>query len=873
MHVSKNNNLALQKTAELQQTLFRKRLFIIILVLIAVAAFSAVIAVFGESRLDLIALVSVPAVCVCLLLIAWRKYSSATGKRSFSEFIYFLYDKTLLPLRFDEKYYLGTYPHVAEKIESGRYRNALEHYRIAGRKQSFSYAGPGGKYWRIAKDFTILLYDKTILPLRFDEKYYLRAYPHVALKIASGRYSSPIEHYRFAGRKQSFSCAGSGPVGRRLTVNDVPVAFFIFNRPALTQAVFEEIRAFAPRTLLVIADGARNENEKHLCEEARSIMRRIDWPCRVLHNFSSENLGCKERMSSGLKWVFEQVEEAIILEDDCLPDPTFFSFCSHLLHCYRDDVRVMQISGSCFLMQPCTEESYWFSRHSDIWGWATWRRAFRLYDVSMSSWPLGGRFYHPLLWRNPIERQYWTKKFDDTRTGEIDTWDYQWHWNVYQRNGRVIVPRTNLVTNLGFGAFATHTHLREALSANLATSPIYEISHPSRCLPQPQADFEVFCARYYFDGLHARREVSIPAFYGPTDFVVTHDLPVFAHGVGALIQKVFEGSRSWANIRSEDYHIRHKAPVPSVLIDCHFAHPNRVATMCEIAKSLGESRVRTVLAVPYSDQDCLNALSLSYLYGAPLRLWLMDDQNIHGTRISDPMMRELIEKSVCRLAICEEMRVLYEEKFGYQFEVQMPVERECDLIQRPLPAALNDPPKIVSCGNVWCAETMRSLMALTKTDRLTVDWYGNLGNGIPNEELSASGIRLQGSIAHGDLIASLRTYDLAIVAMPDETAPDRAWQARLSFPSKIVTLFATANLPILFIGPEANPGANFVRKNDLGETCNWTRDQFSDAVKRILTIERLTEIRRKAAALAGQFSASPVAERLWRGIRGYAPRV
>jgi hypothetical protein len=232
------------------------------------------------------------------------------------------------------------------------------------------------------------------------------------------------------------------------------------------------------------------------------------------------------------------------------------------------------------------------------------------------------------------------------------------------------------------------------------------------------------------------------------------------------------------------------------------------------------------------------------------------------------MMRELVEKSVFRLAICEEMKVLYEEKFGHSFEVQMPVESEWDLVHRALPTTLNDPPKIVSCGNVWCENTMRSLMAFTKAEGLTIDWYGNLGNNIAHEELSASGIRVRGSIAHGDLIASLRTYDLAIVAMPDETFLDRAWQARLSLPSKIITLSATANLPILFVGAEDNPGANFVRKNDLGETCGWAQDQFSAALGKMFSTERLTQIRCNAAALSEQFSASPVAERLWRGIRG-----
>ena len=246
----------------------------------------------------------------------------------------------------------------------------------------------------------------------------------------------------------------------------------------------------------------------------------------------------------------------------------------------------------------------------------------------------------------------------------------------------------------------------------------------------------------------------------------------------------------------------------------------------------------------------------------------MDDQNIHGTRISDSMMRELIEKSVLRLAICEEMKVLYEEKFGYPFELQMPVERECDLIHRALPTTLNDPPKIVSCGNVWCESTMRSLMAFTKTEGPTIDWYGNLGNSIAREELSASGIRRSGKHRPSTSYCqpkNLRSGYRQPCRM--RSVLDRAWQARLSFPSKIVTLSAAANLPILFVGPNDNPGANFVRKNDLGETSDWTRDQFSAAVGRMLNIERLTQIRRNAAALSGQFSASPVAERLWRGIR------
>ncbi|HEY5706506.1 MAG TPA: hypothetical protein VIS96_13120 [Terrimicrobiaceae bacterium] len=718
-----------------------------------------------------------------------------------------------------------------------------------------------------AKEVMYFLYDKLLLPLRFDEKYYLKAYPEVADEIASGRYRSAIEHYRFAGRQLSLAYSGSSLLGcGRNVVNDVPVAFFVFNRPALTQVVFDEIRRFAPTTLLIIADGPRNDAERQLCEEVLAIVKEVDWPCRVLRNLSDTNLGCKNRMSSGLRWVFEQVEEAIILEDDCLPDPTFFSFCSHLLICYRDDSRVMHISGSCFLRHPCTRHSYWFSRHSDIWGWATWRRAFRHYDVSMSSWP-AGRLRRSLIWRDRIERRAWTKTFDATHAGSINTWDNQWHWNVYKRNAKAIVPRTNLITNLGFGAFATHTHDPNVPTANLATQSIHKIWHPPRFQRQPQADFEVFSSRYYLRDHLARREALIPAFRGPIDFIVTHDLPVFAHGVGALIQKVFEGSRPWASIRSEEHHDRHKAPVPSLLIRSHSSeHPNRLATMCATARAIGESPVRGVLAVPYSDQDCLNALALSYLYSVPLRLWLMDDQNIYGDRISDSLMRELIERSVLRLAICEEMKEHYETKFGYPFKVQMPVERECDLVDRALLATLRDPPKFVSCGNVWCDSTMRTLMEFTRSERFMIDWYGNLGNDIAHEELAAGGIRVQGSLPHGDLIARLREYDAAIVAMPDNSSPGRAWQACLSFPSKIITLSVAGNLPILFAGPRDNPGASFIRKNDLGETCEWAPAQFSAALGRILSVGRLAQIRRNAARISRQFSASPVAEKIWREL-------
>ena len=202
-------------------------------------------------------------------------------------------------------------------------------------------------------------YDRLVLPLRFDEQYYRKANPAVDKALAKGEFRAAIEHYQKIGRNLGLVYAqprrGWRRVPDRFNHRDVPVALFFFNRPAYTKLVFSRIREFQPTTLLLIADGPRNERDLSLCSKARALTDQIDWPCKVLRNFAPRNLGCKQRMSSGLTWVFEQVEEAIILEDDCLPNPSFFPFCSELLARYRTDEKIMHISGSCFLPEPCTE--------------------------------------------------------------------------------------------------------------------------------------------------------------------------------------------------------------------------------------------------------------------------------------------------------------------------------------------------------------------------------------------------------------------------------------------------------------------------------------------------------------------------------------
>ena len=271
-----------------------------------------------------------------------------------------------------------------------------------------------------------------------------------------------------------------------------PVAFIIFNRPDTTERVFAEIARARPPKLLVVGDGPRanREGEAEKVAAARAIIERVDWPCEVLTNYSEANLGCKVRVSSGLDWVFEQVEEAIILEDDCLPHPTFFRFCEEMLDRYRDDERIAMISGDNFLAESIgIRESYYFSRYLHIWGWASWRRAWKNYDVKIANWPIikSTGFLDSGFVRSG-ERYFWGAAFDAVHKGAIDTWDYQWIFSAWAQNQLSIMPNVNLISNIGFGADATHT-FGDSIYSNMKTSSlIFPINHPVVILENIMAD-------------------------------------------------------------------------------------------------------------------------------------------------------------------------------------------------------------------------------------------------------------------------------------------------------------------------------------------------------------------------------------------------
>ena len=271
-----------------------------------------------------------------------------------------------------------------------------------------------------------------------------------------------------------------------------PVAFIIFNRPDTTKRVFAEIAKAKPPILLVIADGPRANHPEDAgkCAAARAIIDGVDWDCEVLTNYSNVNMGCKRRPPSGLDWVFNTVEEAIILEDDCLPHPTFFRFCEELLEKYRDNERIAMISGDNLQFgRKRTAYSYYFSRYTHLWGWASWRRAWENYDVEMKLWPeiREGGWLQDWLGDRKSAR-YWTKIFENTYQGKIDSWDYQWIFACWIQSALTILPNVNLVSNIGFGSEAAHTTEKNKL-AEMETEHIkFPISHPSYILRDSVAD-------------------------------------------------------------------------------------------------------------------------------------------------------------------------------------------------------------------------------------------------------------------------------------------------------------------------------------------------------------------------------------------------
>jgi len=258
-----------------------------------------------------------------------------------------------------------------------------------------------------------------------------------------------------------------------------PVVLITINRPHLAKNVFIQIRKVKPPKLFLISDGPRKTKyaeDKLLIEKTRKIIKQVDWKCDVYTKFEEINLGCRRSVSEGLDWVFKKVDRAIILEDDCIPNISFFRFCEMLLDKYFEDKNVSMISGDNFFSYIPFQTSYAFSHHSLIWGWATWRRAWQNYRVvetsGLTHFMQRKRSYAKVM---NIKRLNAIQK---TLEGKIDTWDYIWQLAMLNMDGLCVVPACNLVSNNGFSHDATHTKFKTFHSKLNSTTMKFPLKHP-----------------------------------------------------------------------------------------------------------------------------------------------------------------------------------------------------------------------------------------------------------------------------------------------------------------------------------------------------------------------------------------------------------
>jgi hypothetical protein len=279
-----------------------------------------------------------------------------------------------------------------------------------------------------------------------------------------------------------------------------PVLLIVWRRPDTLRQLINAIRPLAPSRLYVACDGP---NPERLCEAEKVAATRavieyeIDWPCQIERLYSEVNQGCRLGVSRAITWFFEQVEEGIILEDDCIPHPDFFAYCTNLLDRYRNDSRVWSICGSNFqLGHKRGTASYYFSIHGDSWGWATWRRAWLNYASAQEEWiTFRESNGFDAVFVIPQERLYWTEILDLLfLKGEPNTWDYQWWFACWMNHALHAWPNVNLVRNAGFNDDGTHT-LGPNQFAELDVEALGSITHPSFMLPSAQADCFAFYHR------------------------------------------------------------------------------------------------------------------------------------------------------------------------------------------------------------------------------------------------------------------------------------------------------------------------------------------------------------------------------------------
>ncbi len=272
-----------------------------------------------------------------------------------------------------------------------------------------------------------------------------------------------------------------------------PVLLILFNRFDTALQVIAQLRLAKVQRLYLFSDGPRTNRASEsaiLNEVQEKILAQIDWPCEIITRFEPKNEGPRLAIGKAITWFFEHEEEGIVLEHDCVPNQSFFHFCQELLTHYRHDERIMHISGDNFQFGNWRGDgSYYFSKLNHIWGFATWRRAWKQYDVDMKAYP---EFREKGQVNTQIDfargQKIWTDTFDKTFSGTLQTWDYQWTFAMWLKDGFAILPNKNLVSNVGFDALALNTTNPNHRLANLETFDIKDIAHPSVVQIDAKAD-------------------------------------------------------------------------------------------------------------------------------------------------------------------------------------------------------------------------------------------------------------------------------------------------------------------------------------------------------------------------------------------------
>lgn len=275
---------------------------------------------------------------------------------------------------------------------------------------------------------------------------------------------------------------------------EVPVAIIVFNRPTLTKKLLEVLGELRPRNLFVIADGPRESSFEDIrkCEEVRTLVRSISWECEVRYNISEKNLGCRERPISGITWLFEHVEQAVILEDDCIPDLSFFKYCEDLLEKYKNTREVGLIAGTNPYSNSLigeTGDSYSFSKFPQIWGWATWKETWQNYDANLRAWKGFSSSSFSSMEISAASKRHWTYYFNLVSRTDFDAWDYQLAHSLFENELLTAIPSKNLISNKGFGLDGTHTlNPLDRLSSMEKSPLIFPLVHPAEIVVNKELD-------------------------------------------------------------------------------------------------------------------------------------------------------------------------------------------------------------------------------------------------------------------------------------------------------------------------------------------------------------------------------------------------